>query len=173
MTKTLLLLNFLCLSISAQSIKLDSSDLPICIIDTRSKTIANEPKILAHMKIIYNGQGKMNYLKDKKFNYNNFIAIEIRGNSSQSYPQKQYGIELRDSISGNDLDTSLIDMPKEEDWALYAPYNDISMMRNVLTYHLWNEMGHWGPRTKFCELILNNEYVGIYILTESIKRDPY
>lgn len=64
-------------------------------------------------------------------------------------------------------------MPKEEDWALYAPYNDISMMRNVLTYHLWNEMGHWGPRTKFCELILNNEYVGIYILTESIKRDPY
>lgn len=173
MTKTLLLLNFLCLSISAQSIKLDSSDLPICIIDTRGKTIANEPKILAHMKIIYNGQGKMNYLKDKKFNYNNFIAIEIRGNSSQSYPQKQYGIELRDSISGNDLDTSLIDMPKEEDWALYAPYNDISMMRNVLTYHLWNEMGHWGPRTKFCELILNNEYVGIYILTESIKRDPY
>ena len=171
MTRLFLLLNLICFSLNSQVVKLDSSNLPICIIDTRGKTIANEPKILAHMKIIFNGPGKMNFVKDKKYNYNNFIAIEVRGNSSQSYPQKQYGIELRDSISGDDLDTSLIDMPQEEDWVLYAPYNDISMMRNVLTYHLWNEMGHWGPRTRFCELILNNEYVGIYILTESIKRD--
>ncbi|HRI35017.1 MAG TPA: CotH kinase family protein, partial [Saprospiraceae bacterium] len=116
-----------CLFIQAQTIKLDSSNLPICIIDTRGKTIANEPKILAHMKIIYNGPGKTNRVKDLNYNYNNFIAIEIRGNSSQSYPQKQYGIELRDSISGNDLDTSILDMPKEEDWVLYAPYNDISL----------------------------------------------
>jgi hypothetical protein len=42
------------------------------------------------MKIIYNGPGKTNSVKDLKYNYNNFIAIEIRGNSSQSYPQKQY-----------------------------------------------------------------------------------
>ncbi len=123
------------------------------------------------MKIIYNGPGKVNRVKDQKFNYNNFIAIETRGNSSQSYPQKQYGIELRDSVTGADLDTTLVDMPKEEDWVLYAPYNDISMLRNVLTYHLWNEMGHWGPRTRYCEVILNNEYVGIYILMESVKRD--
>lgn len=161
-----------CLFIQAQTIKLDSSNLPICIIDTRGKTIANEPKILAHMKIIYNGPGKTNSVKDLKYNYNNFIAIEIRGNSSQSYPQKQYGIELRDSVTGNDLDTSILDMPKEEDWVLYAPYNDISLLRNVMTYHFWNEMGHWGPRTRLCELVLNNEYVGVYIMMESIKRDP-
>ena len=160
------------LIIQAQTIILDSSNLPICIIDTRGKTIANEPKILAHMKIIYNGPGKTNSVKDLKYNYNNFIAIEIRGNSSQSYPQKQYGIEFRDSVTGNDLDTSILDMPKEEDWILYAPYNDISLLRNVMTYHFWNEMGHWGPRTRLCELVLNNEYVGVYIMMESIKRDP-
>lgn len=157
-------------SIRAQVVKLDSSNLPICIIDTRGKTIANEPKILAHMKIIDNGPGKTNRVKDLKFNYNNFIAIEIRGNSSQFYPQKQYGIELRDSSTGDDLDAPIMGMPAEEDWILYAPYNDISMLRNVLTYHLWNNMGHWGPRTRFCEVILNNEYVGIYIMMESIKR---
>ena len=66
------------LIIQAQTIILDSSNLPICIIDTRGKTIANEPKILAHMKIIYNGPGKTNSVKDLKYNYNNFIAIEIR-----------------------------------------------------------------------------------------------
>ena len=160
------------ISINAQIVKLDSSNLPICLIDTRGKTIANEPKILAHMKIIDNGPGKINRVKDNKYNYNNFIAIEIRGNSSQFYPQKQYGIELRDSVSGSDLDASLMGMPAEEDWVLYAPYNDISLLRNVLTYNLWNSMGHWGPRTRFCEVIINNEYVGIYILTESIKRGP-
>lgn len=158
------------MTLNAQIVKLDSSNLPICIIDTRGKTIANEPKILAHMKIIDNGPGKINKVKDTKYNYNNFIAIEIRGNSSQFYPQKQYGIELRDSMTGEDLDAGLMGMPAEEDWVLYAPYNDISMLRNVLTYNLWNAMGHWGPRTRFCELLINNEYVGIYILTESIKR---
>jgi len=155
-----------------QNIQLDSSNLPIVIIDTRGKTISNEPKITAHMKIIYNGPGKMNYRRDQNFHYNNWIGIETRGNSSQSYPQKQYGVELRDSVSGDDLDAELLGMPAEEDWVLYAPYNDISMLRNVLTYHLWNEMSHWGPRTRFCEVILNNTYQGIYILMESIKRGP-
>lgn len=154
----------------SQSVKLDSSKLPICIVDTRGQTILNEPKILANMKIIYNGPGKTNYINNTKYHYNNNIAIEIRGNSSQSYPQKQYGLELRDSISGQDIDSSLIGMPADEDWVLYAPYNDISLLRNVLAYQLWNQMGHWGPRTRFCELILNNSYQGIYILTESIKR---
>lgn len=163
---------FISISLHAQVIKLDSSNLPICIIDTRGKTIVNEPKILAQMKIIDNGPGNINRVKDSKFNYNNFIAIEIRGNSSQFYPQKQYGIELRDSTTGDDLDAPLMGMPAEEDWVLYAPYNDISLLRNTTTYHLWNAMGHWGPRTRFCELILNNEYVGIYIMMESIKRGP-
>lgn len=166
------LFSFWAISIFSQTVRLDSSNLPICLIDTRGKTIVNEPKILAHMKIIDNGPGRMNKITDKVYQYNNFIAIEIRGNSSQFYPQKQYGIELRDSLSGDDLDAPLMGMPAEEDWVLYAPYNDISMLRNVMTYHLWNAMGHWGPRTRFCELILNNEYVGIYLLTESIKRGP-
>jgi hypothetical protein len=32
-------------------------------------------------------------------------------------------------------------------------------------------MGHYSPRTRFVEVILNNDYRGIYILTEKIKRD--
>jgi hypothetical protein len=160
------------LKLDAQVVRLDSSRLPICIIDTRGKTIANEPKIIAYMRVVYQGPGKMNHVKDPPVNYNNAIAIEVRGNSSQSYPQKQYGLELRDSVSGEDIDAPLLGMPAEEDWVLYAPYNDISLLRNALTYQLWNEMGHWGPRTRFCELVLNGDYQGIYLFTESIKRGP-
>jgi len=162
----------LCIGLTSQTVKLDSSKLPICIIDTRGKTIVNEPKILARMTIIDHGPGKMNRVNDQVFQYKNYIAIELRGNSSQTYPQKQYGIELRDSTTMDDIDAPLMGMPAEEDWVLYAPYNDISMLRNALSYHLWNAMGHWGPRTRFCEVILNNEYIGIYLLTESIKRGP-
>ena len=32
-------------------------------------------------------------------------------------------------------------------------------------------MGYYSPRTKHCELFINNEYQGVYILTEKIKRD--
>ena len=62
-------------------------------------------------------------------------------------------------------------MPVENDWILYAPYSDKSLMRNFLTYNLGRKMGNYSPRTVFCELIINDDYKGIYILTEKIKRD--
>ncbi len=139
-----LLLALLIQQAICQSVRLDSSRLPICILDTRGKAIPNESKILTHMKIVYNGPGKMNYVRDTRSHYNNFVGIEVCGNSSQFYPQKQYAIELRDSVSGKDLDAPLLGMPEEEDWVLCAPYNDVSMLRNALTYHTWNAWGNWG-----------------------------
>lgn len=44
-------------------------------------------------------------------------------------------------------------------------------MRNVLAYKLSNEMGRYTSRTKFCELYINEEYLGVYVLMEKIKRD--
>ncbi len=149
---------------------LSTSNLPIVVLSTNGLTIPDEPKISATMKIIDNGQGQRNSIHDTQYNYNGFIGIELRGNSSLSFDQKQYTIETRDS-EGNNLNVSLLDMPKENDWVLHAPYNDISLLRNVIAYHLWSEMGHWGPRTRIVELILNGEYQGVYVLTETIKRD--
>ena len=33
------------------------------------------------------------------------------------------------------------------------------------------EMGHYAPRTRFVEVVLNNDFQGVYVLTEKIKRD--
>ncbi len=156
--------------VSQTNVTLQSSNLPIFIINTKGQTIANEPKVNVNLKVIYNGKGKINNVSDKTYHYNNNIGIEVRGNSSQSYPQQQYGFETRDSVKNANLDYPLLGMPADNDWVLYAPYNDISLLRNVLTYKIWNQMDHWGPRTRYCEVILNGEYRGIYILTESIKR---
>ena len=103
--------------------------------------------------------------------YDGCIGIKWRGNSSLSFDQKKYTLELRDD-AGNDRDASLLGMPAESDWVLLAPYNDISMLRDPFAFQLWRDMGHWAPRTSYCEVSVNGEYMGIYILSESIKRGP-
>ncbi|MBP7506434.1 MAG: CotH kinase family protein [Prolixibacteraceae bacterium] len=147
-----------------------SSNLPIVIINTSGQNIKDEPKITAQMKIVYNGENERNSINDSSYNYNGYIGIELRGNSSLSFNQKQYTLETRDA-SGQNLDATLLGMPAENDWVLYAPYNDYSLIRNVIAYHLWNMMGYWAPRTKMVELVLNDDYQGVYVLTETIKKD--
>lgn len=147
-----------------------SSNLPIVVIDTHGQAIPDEPKIAADMGIIYNGPGVRNNLTDPFNHYNGKIAIEIRGSSSQQFPKKQYGFETKDA-QGKDLDVSLLNMPEESDWILSASYSDKTLMRNVLAYKLANDMGRYASRTQFCEVVLNGDYHGVYILMEKIKRD--
>ena len=65
---------------------------------------------------------------------------------------------------------SLLGLPKESEWVLYAPFIDYSLMRNVLSYKLHSKMENYSPRTKYFHLIINNDYRGIYVLVERIKR---
>ena len=101
--------------------------------------------------------------------YDGSIGIKLRGNSSLGFNQKKYTIELRDT-AGHDTEAALMGMPPHSDWVLLAPYNDVSAVRDPLAFHLWREMGHWGPRTRMAELTLNGEYRGLYILSEAIKK---
>lgn len=149
---------------------LDSSDIPIIIINTAGQHIPDEPKITASMGIINNGYGNFNHLDDSFNDYNGYIGIELRGSSSQTFPKKPYAIETRDSL-GNNLNFSLLGMPCENDWALIPNYSDKTLMRNSFSYDLARNMGYWAPRSRFCELIVNNEYQGVYALMEKIKRD--
>ena len=148
-----------------------SSNLPIVIINTtNNQGIPDEPKIEAQMRMIDNGWGNINHLTDPANAYNNKIGIERRGSSSGDFPQKSYAFETRD-VNGTTIDTVLLGLPEENDWILYAPYNDKSCMRNIITYKLANEMGNYASGTVLCELVLNGQYQGIYTLMEKVKRD--
>ncbi len=147
-----------------------ASNLPIIVIDTQGAAIVDEPKISATMGIIDNGPGTSNNLTDPFNDFEGTIGIEIRGSSSQSFPKKQYGVEVRNP-DGSDSTVSLLGMPAESDWVLYAPYSDKSLMRNILAYQLGRDLGHYAPRTKLCEVVLNGDYQGVYVLIEKIKRD--
>lgn len=150
---------------------LEQSDLPIIIIQTDDNaTIVDEPKIPANMRILYNENGEVNRVDQTNYHFDGKIGIEIRGQSSQSFPKKSYSIETRDN-TGEDKNVSLLGLPEESDWVIYSPYSDKSLLRNVLTYILAGRMMTYAPRVVLCELIINNEYLGVVVFTERIKRD--
>jgi hypothetical protein len=148
-----------------------SSNLPVVLVTTSpGQTIMDEPKITANMKIVHYDPVLRNNVTDIANNYNGLVGIEIRGSYSASLPQKPYGLETRDS-AGNNLNIKILGMPAENDWVLLANYNDKTFLRNSLPYKLFREMGHYGPRTRYCELVINGDYQGIYIMGEKIKQD--
>jgi hypothetical protein len=148
----------------------ESSNLPLVYIDTYGQDIVESPRIIAEMGIIYNGIDARNYFNDSFNNYLGRVNIKLRGSTSLDFPKQQYSFETQDSL-GNNLNVKLIGLPKENDWILFDPYNDKTLIRDVLSYHLAREMGHYATRTKLCELVLNGDYHGVYVLMEKIKRD--
>lgn len=156
-------------SVNAQTFT--DSNLPIVVLTTEfGQPILDDPRITCHMGIIDNGWGNRNHLSDNYNNYDGRIEIEIRGSTSQQYPKKGYGLETQDSI-GNNLQVTILGMPPENDWILYGPYPDKTMIRNALTFDLARKMGRYASDYRYCELLINGEYRGVYMMMERIKRD--
>jgi len=138
----------------------DEINFPSININTNGQEIVDDPKINAGLVVV----------EDKiETNYN--IGIEIRGSSSQMFPKKSYGFETKTSDFSDDLDVNLGGFPEEEDWILYGPYSDKSLIRNKLTFDLSNAIGFKASNTKFYNLFINGDSKGLYILMEKIKRD--
>lgn len=166
-----LLICFTLFVFASSSQTFTDSDLPIVVVTTTGGLpIEDDPRIVAHMGVIDNGPGVRNYLTDPFTNYDGRIEIEIRGSTSQQYPKKGYGLETQDSL-GMNAQVSLLGMPVENDWILYGPYPDKTMIRNVMTFDIFRQMGHYASNTRYCELTINGEYRGVYVMMERIKRD--
>lgn len=176
MKKVILFILILVAMVIARGQYLTSSTLPIVIINTDNGTnIPDEPKIGATMKILYVNDTTINYLSNQNdtayLNYNGRIGIERRGSTSQGHNKKPYGFETRldDDVTANNV--SLMGLPAENDWVLNAMNDEPSYVRDCLSYYLAGKLGHYAPRSKYCEVIVNGDYRGLYFLTEKIKVD--
>ena len=145
--------------------------LPIILIDTFNTQIPDENKIPARMT------AKRHFIFFDFTTNEGRIGIELRGQSSQTFPKKSFGIETRHENDENRNDP-LLGLPEENDWILYGPYVDKSLLRNYLAYRLSRDIGRYASRVKFVELYLNEtntpiqeQYWGVYLLLEKIKRD--
>jgi hypothetical protein len=148
----------------------ESSKLPIIVVETNGQSIVNDPPVLSSFGIIYNGEGATNNIADPLNEYDGFGMIEFRGESSLSFAKKSYALETCDA-SGVDKDAAFLNFPEEEDWVLYGPYSDKTLLRNVMTMDIGHQMGRYHSRTRLCELVVNGAYKGVYVMMEKLKRD--
>jgi hypothetical protein len=95
--------------------------------------------------------------------------VELQGYTGPGYPKKNYDFDLVDSL-GLEIDSSLLGLPSENDWILKAEYLDPTLMSNAIAYEFARRMGQYAPRTAYCELFLEGDYLGVYTLTEKVKR---
>ncbi len=101
--------------------------------------------------------------------------IHVRGGSTKGYPKKGYKLSLtKEDEDGNESKNKveLLGLRSDDDWILYAAYNDQEKIRNVFSSNLWkytcaedNSLGvDNGYEYKYIELFVNNEYWGLYAL---------
>jgi len=158
-----------CLNTTAQLPFIDSN-LPIFIINTNGQNIPDDPKITAHLGIIDNGVER-NSLTDPFNDYDGQIAIELRGSTSQElFDKKSFGFETQ-LEDGSNNNVSILGFPEENDWVLQGPFSDKTYLRNALAYRFARQTGQYASRNRFCEVILNGAYKGVYLLLEKIKQD--
>lgn len=167
---------FLFLSLTAFAQVFTQSNLPIVLLTTDGgQEIPDDPKIPGSMKIVYRGEGQTTYLSDQDtpgyLNYDGRMEIEVRGSSSQALPKKQYSFTTMLPDDSDDMDVSLLGMPEESDWIFNGLAFDPSLIRDYLSYNLARQLGDYATRTQYCEVMLNGDYIGLYLLQEKIKSD--
>lgn len=91
------------------------------------------------------------------------ILLRGRGNSTWSFAKKPYQLKFEE-------DTEILGMPEARKWVLLAPYSDKSLLRTEVAFSLsrYGEIG-WTPKSRFIELFINQEYLGVYQLVEKIE----
>lgn len=102
-------------------------------------------------------------------------TIHVRGGSTKSYPKLGYKVSLTVNSSNGSTKKNkcaLLGMRQDDDWILYAAYNDQEKIRNVFSSNLWMETCGGdnsfnienGMRYEYIELFLNGRYWGLYAL---------
>ena len=161
-------------------VKLDSTNLPIVLINTKGEHVRRDEFITAQMTIIDNGEELRNYSDtvkhpDQIIDYEGLIALRYRGQSSYfNSPKKSYAIRALDkplAEGGKKKKSRLLGMRKGKKWALKAVRIDRSLIRDALSYELARPYMEFVPQVRFCEVIVDGIYRGVYLLSEQITAD--
>ncbi|MEA5127191.1 MAG: CotH kinase family protein [Proteiniphilum sp.] len=90
-------------------------------------------------------------------------GVRGRGNSTWGMDKKPYRIKL-------DNKASLLGMSNDKDWALLANHTDKTLLRNITAFEISKIAGmSWTPTSYSVDFYLNDEYKGVYALTEHVK----
>jgi subtilisin-like proprotein convertase family protein len=144
---------------------IESSNLPLVVINCPVISPKKVHDAKAIMKVVYNENGQENFLRDTSSALAIPIELKMRGNSSTKLPRKSYSIKLKGKKSKL-KDVSIAGIEPTAEWILGSNLMDRSLIRNPLTYTLFKNIGGNSIESKLCEVIWNNQYMGVYLLSE-------
>ena len=160
--------------------------LPLLEINTGGQTIPGNPiRDENHVTIDYvtseNGESRINVsleITDHADTNNHpgdtptvssAALFNIRGRSSRKFDKKSYRITLVNE-DGTNNNQPVMGMDAHHEWVLHGPFLDKSLIRNYMCYNIAGEMMEYAPNVRFCELILDGEYQGLYLMTENASK---
>lgn len=145
--------------------------LPIVKIDTNNQSIPGEERdgstITTTLEIIDNKE-TVNHQNDQA-TITSSAKIRYRGNSSMKFNKKGYLIKLVDE-NGLEQEEKMLGMDYHSEWVLHGPYLDKTLIRNYMWYNIGHEIMGAAPQTRFCEVFVDGEYKGVYVMVESPAR---
>lgn len=115
---------------------------------------------------VFDSETENNHLTDSPA-ITSEMTIHVRGNTSRTFDKLGYRLNLIDK-SGENNSQPLLGMDSHHEWALHGPFLDKTLMRNYMWYNIAGEIMDYAPNVRFCELIINGEYLGVYVLVETI-----
>ena len=114
---------------------------------------------------------------------NSFAKVKWRGGSTNTADKHKRNYKIKTLYEkGKKQEISLLGMREDNNWILDAGQIDLFRLRNRIATEIWNDFAtkpyyaskepkaKSGVTGKVVEVILNNEYRGIYSLTETMDR---
>lgn len=134
------------------------SSLPVCYLTTDDGAAPTSQKEVHSGGLFVQGNDEF------KKQYDGRLEFRVRGNTSSSHPKKSYKLKLEEKEKLFSLGEK-----KDRHWVMIASYNDMSLLRNKMAADFANEIGSKGMRSTWVDCVLNGEYMGTYLFSESIR----
>lgn len=161
------------------------SHLPLVIIDTGGQEIPGRPTgetdrfgesintmardgtpvILTDVRVIDNQDSNNHPTNTPAFT--TACQLRVRGHTSRRYPKSPYLLNFVDN-AGEDRSIPVMGMGAHHEWALHGPILDKSLVRNYMWYNISGEIMEYAPNCRYCELVMDEEYQGLYLMVETI-----
>ena len=138
-------------------------------------SITAPPEVWLDRETWFNGQVSVTNPNDTSHNFD-YVEADIRGRGNSTWNRGQApdkrplrfrfpAGEARGILRYNDYEART--------WILLANHFDKSLMRNLAANHLGNQLSglYFTPGHQLVHLYVNNEYMGVYMLTD--ERDIY
>jgi hypothetical protein len=136
-----------------------TTGLPVVKIDTQNRPVDST-------SVWVEGTAYTLYDADGGQLLNDYTDIKGRGNTTWGMPKKSYSLKLSTK-------KSMLGMSEHKRWAVLANYSDKTLLRTEIAFRMGTIFDNlaWTSRSKQVNFYFNNQYQGVYQLTEAIKID--